>query len=219
MRSARAVQSRAGMEMMMIVPLEECLADTPVSEHWLHCAECKRFFHLHSVKMRNGHPECPFSNCGGVGFDFDLFFWDSEREPEDPRWPSSAAELHFGMRSPDMAAFYEGRAKRRHAELIAAFEASGERAAFGAEYALRFLEPFLWMQYCTEADPDDAFYMEDLARMAVDDLYRWAGADAIEDRPALIAELRAFWAFAERTSLLPAAAQWHELLRRMATEG
>ena len=206
------------MEMIVVTPVRERFAETPVEQHWLWCSECERFFHRRSVVVdRGGTPRCPLPDCQGYGFDYNLLCWDSYREPADPRWPRSTADLHHGRRSPDMAPFYEQRARYRHAQLILAFESSPERDALGVP-PLRFVAPFLWMQHCCAWDADDDFYDEELAYLAIRDLPRWADAGEPADRRALLAELRAFWTFAARTQLLPMATEWLALLDHLAAK-
>ncbi len=178
------------MEMHIVVPLKQCLANMPVEGHWLQCVVCRRFFHADSgVVDHTRTPRCPFPDCSGRGYHFDL--------------------------PPDTEELDDQRARRRHATLVDAFERSAERAALG-DAPLRFLEPFLWMQYCCSGDPDDDFFAEDFARGYVRDVHRWADADEIDDYAATISELLAFWAFADRTALLASAPEWHALLQAMA---
>lgn len=103
------------MQMLVIPPLAECLAEnTNPADHWLSCLECERFFHLDSVHIDGTNtPCCPFSDCYGYGFDFMLVYWDSTREPDDPRWPATTAELCHGMKSPDYASFAQSRLEER----------------------------------------------------------------------------------------------------------
>lgn len=193
------------METHIVVPLKQCLANMPVDGHWLQCVVCGRFFHIDSVVAdRTRTPRCPFADCRGHGDDCDGMFGNTQRQAQDPRWPNSATDE-----------LYDQRARRRHAELIDAFEQSDERATLAADGPVRFLSPFLWMQHCCSWDPDDDFFADDLARASVGDVFRWAAADDIQDHAAIVSELLAFWAFAERTALLPAAPQWHTLLRAM----
>ena len=191
------------------LPVLDRLASCAPEQQWLWCAECQRFFHYRQVVYDRGDVRCPFDDCRGTGFDFDLLFWDCKREPEDARWPSCTTDLHHGLRSPDMSAFYRRRARRRHAELLAAFERSPERARLAAGGGLRFVGPFLAMTHGYAWEVDDDFFHAGLAVELLDDLPRWAE----RSEPArMLAELQAFWAFAARTRQLPTAALWVALL-------
>jgi hypothetical protein len=87
---------------------ERLRANTNPDDCWLWCLHCERFFRAHSLCVGNlgERDACPFADCAGVGLGFVIFIWDDFREPSDPRWPRSTAELEHGMRSPDMGVFY-----------------------------------------------------------------------------------------------------------------
>ena len=61
------------MEVHIVVPLKQCLANMPVEGQWLQCVVCRRFFHIDSAVVDcTRPPHCPFSDCSGHGVDFDL---------------------------------------------------------------------------------------------------------------------------------------------------
>ncbi len=156
---------------------------------------------------------CPFPDCLGVGLGFELFIWDDLREPEDPRWPSSPDQLRHGMRSPEMESFYREQLQARIERTVSAFEASPERVALLAGQTAHHLTGFLKVQAnlawdltdpdepSKEPDPSDIELVPHVARIVDPD-----------EAPKLLAELRAFFAFAQRTQTVQGAGQWRQLL-------
>lgn len=183
---------------------------------WLWCDNCQRFFQYRSALPSGVYPRdaCPFDDCYGVGVGFNLFIWDDMREPEDARWPSSVDQLEHGMRSPEMAPFYEAQLRRRIDALIDAFAGSPELAALG-EPEPCYLGAFLKMMsdLCWDlTDDDGASFDKVLARELVFELPVWSHTADFDEAPRMTAELRAFFAFAERTGAVRDAARWQELL-------
>lgn len=66
---------------------------------WLWCLHCYRFFQVkHLVIDHVGNRQgCPL--CGAAGLSIDIYLWNTEAI-NNPRWPTSIDELHYGMRSP-----------------------------------------------------------------------------------------------------------------------
>lgn len=201
--------------MMVIEPIEACIARTPDPDlHWLCCQECERFFHFSRLVDANTNwPLCPFRDCHGYGWDFHIFFWDVFREPEDDRWPDTAAGLRHGMRMPQMDSWYEARRQERIEALVARFEASEEHR--GGQPS-RYVRPFLKMSgdLCWDlSDPEDCGdFQEDLAIGLLDDLPVWANTAELDEAPRMLAELRMFFAFAERTGAVEQAQEWRRVL-------
>ncbi len=75
-------------------------------EAWLWCALCRRFFQRKhaAVNCFGSREACPFDDCSGQMFDLDILVWNACRRDDDPRWPTSEAELAHGLRSPDAPA-------------------------------------------------------------------------------------------------------------------
>lgn len=167
-------------------------------ESWLWCFHCSRFFQVKNLQWHGTSNErCPFPECGAWGLDFDIFAWDAHREPDDPRWPSSEAELAYGMRSPDMSEFYEEKARREREALIGMFERSPEFAALarraprGAHWTNELLEKLGWWG----ADPRllDAVLLGE----TLYDFGYWVECEP-DDAEVIVAELGAFFMFAAR---------------------
>ena len=69
-------------------------------EVWLWCLHCERFFqakHL-EIDFLGNRGQCPF--CNAAGLSVDIHHWDSFGV-NNPRWPTSIAELRYGMRVPE----------------------------------------------------------------------------------------------------------------------
>jgi hypothetical protein len=117
------------------------------------------------------------------------------REEEDPRWPTSIAELSHGMKSPPMDEFYEAQSVQRRASAVARFTASPELAALGVTEP-RWIAQFLDAADCLSIDPD---------QIPVDIVDTWLSemlANPIRCKPAelpdLIAEMVAYFRFSAR---------------------
>ena len=85
---------------VLLRPLEDVIAEAEEPEDvWLWCMHCYRFFQVkHLVIDYLGNRQgCPL--CGAAGLSVDIFLWNTEAI-NDPGWPKSIEELHFGMRSP-----------------------------------------------------------------------------------------------------------------------
>jgi len=79
--------------------LKEVIAEAEEPDAvWLHCLHCDRFFQVkHLVPDGLGDRQgCP--HCGAAGLDVDIFLWNTQGL-DDPRWPKSIDELHFGARA------------------------------------------------------------------------------------------------------------------------
>lgn len=204
------------MKMQVITPLETCLAENPdPADHWLTCLYCDRFFHLSSVeKDATGLPSCPFPDCYGGGFDITLVYWDTTREPDDPRWPATAAELRHGMKAPDYESFAEARLEEHILAIERALEASPEYRELAGR-APRYVRPFLQMMSdlcCDLTEADEPTFMDDIARELVPDLPVWARTADPAEAPRMLDELRAVFAFGERTGWLSDARDWQTVV-------
>lgn len=197
------------MRPYIVEPIQACIESRgPDADHWLSCFICRRFFPLRSVMLdRSNTPTCPYADCYGYGFDFHLFYWDTEREPEDPRWPKSTAELAWGMRLPEMEPFYQAQLQQRIDRICAAF-----RAATGNEP--RYLPVFFQMMSDLSWDLtdrlDECGFRADSARDLIDLLpVRCKTADLAE-APVMLDELRRFYGLAESAELVNDAAAWRQ---------
>lgn len=174
---------------------------------WMRCDECSRFFQYKSALPVGDRPRdaCPFHDCTGIGVGFNLFLWDDMREPEDPRWPKSEAELHHGMKSPEMESFYREQLQARIARLVDRFWASPEAAPLHAGGPARYLEPFFLMQSYYECDLTDGEqpYDDVLDVTRIEQLPLWSGTADTSEAPRMVAELQAFFEFARRTNAVP----------------
>ncbi|HUH02065.1 MAG TPA: hypothetical protein VML75_08705 [Kofleriaceae bacterium] len=197
------------MRMIHVETIQECIESRGLhADHWLWCMICTRFFPLRSVSTdRGGTPCCPYADCYGYGFDFHLMYWDTEREPEDPRWPCSTEELEWGMRSPEMESFYRTQLEARIERIVTAF-----RAATGAE--ARYLPAFFTMMSDLSwdlTDPlDEASFSDESARYLIDQLPVWSRTADLAEAPVMLDELRRFYAFAESTDLVRDTAEWRQ---------
>lgn len=75
-------------------------ADDP-GEVWLWCLHCMRFFqakHLRPDFLGNRQC-CPFRDCNASGLDVEIFYWETWRNWNDPKWPASVADLRHGRRA------------------------------------------------------------------------------------------------------------------------
>ena len=125
---------------------------------------------------------------------FRAYPWDTDRVPEDSRWPASDAELYHGMRAPDYASFARAHLDKRLAPVLRAFEASPEyRAEF--ERRPRYTAPFLTMTagvYLADlTDLDDEPHDTDIADELICDLPIYAYTADPDEAPRMLAELRA----------------------------
>jgi len=128
--------------------------------------------------------------------------WDDLREAKDPRWPSCEDQLEHGMHSPEMAPFYRAQLDARIGQLVEQFTNSAECAAALAGEPPRYLRPFLQMMsdLCwnlTEASA--ASFFELTARHIISELPVWSQTSEPSEAEPVTVELRAFFAFAERT--------------------
>ncbi len=177
-------------------PLDNVIARAPhPQETWLWCLHCERFFQVKDLVFDGWRFErCPFEDCGAIGLDFDIFLWNDFRAPGAGGWPTSEAELRFGMRSPDMTAWTEEQQRRERTALVAAFLASDEATDLGLTWApwtdavLATLQGF----GMPPSQVDAAFLGETLA-----DLGFWVDCEP-GDAPAIVRELRGFFGFAAR---------------------
>ncbi len=199
------------MRCLTIEPITRRIkASGPDVEHWLWCGSCNRFFPL--ARLGPGE-SCPFDDCSDYGLDLGLFYWDSHREPEDPRWPRSTAELLFGLKSPEMESFYQARLNARIDALEATFCARSEAPP-------RYLRPFLIMMsdLCwdlTDPDEEEASFNDELTRELINQLPVWSHTADLSQAAVMLDELRRFFAFASETGALPGsahAANWQRIL-------
>ncbi len=189
------------------------------AECWLRCDECSRFFQYRNAGPSSlyEHDACPFPDCCGAGIGFELFIWDDKREPEDPLWPSSSAQLFHGMRSPDPEAFHHAQVERRRAQLIAAFVQSPEWAQLQRTDGPRYLRPLMHM--LSDSDCDLAGGEPMVLEIDAEYLFSlpiYCRTAEVAEAPAVMAELRAFFSFARRTQAVAEPEAWLALL---ATEG
>lgn len=197
-------------------PLERLQASSDPGKCWLMCDECRRFFQYERALPDAGRPHerCPFPDCYGVGLGFNLFLWDALREAGDPRWPDSSDQLENGMPVPDPEPFYAAQLAARIEQMVGAFAGSPECAAALADGSPRYLAAFFKMMSdlcCDLTDPEDPVPCS-LAWDNVDQLPAWSQTGDLDEVPRMLAELRAFFAFAARTGTVNEAATWVEHL-------
>jgi hypothetical protein len=186
------------MQMIICESLYKLIEQAPHPEElWLWCSQCERFFQFRSLRrdFLGNQQGCAFADCDGAGFDVNIQPWDSLREEDDPRWPTSTAQLHHGLRSPSMEEFYEQVDRRRLASVLTRFAASPELAALGLS-APRWTPQFLEQMDNVSLDPDDI--PVDFLDQCFSEVFGQNVVCKVDDVPSIVAELAAYFRFSAR---------------------